>query len=365
MSMTTAQARSRTEITVRGSGEPQKMHPSNGTAAPKLDAIQALRAIPASAAVLVHINVFHVLGTWGIDLFFAISGFIMCYVTARSDPNFFLKRMIRIAPLYWLGTLAVFAIALVMPALLNSSKANLAQVVKSLAFIPYEKSPGVTQPLLFLGWTLEYEMLFYVIFAACLALNHRLRGWICSAVLLSIALVGYLVDFKAVPLHFWTSSIVIEFVPGIVAYGLWTLVRDRQPGRGARIGLTLAGIAALVLMNETAPLVVKYGQEWRFLISGLPALACFLFLTLAWTGLRLPRLVTLTGDASYSLYLFHPYLVVVAAKALHLHARPAPVSWALGVLIFAACIGAAIPCYRWIERPMTDGLRRRLVKRRA
>ena len=38
---------------------------------------------------------------------------------------------------------------------------------------------------------------------------------------------------------------------------------------------------------------------------------------------------------------------------------------ALGVLIFAACIGAAIPCYRWIERPMTDGLRRRLVKRRA
>ena len=107
-------------------------------------------------------------------------------------------------------------------------------------------------------------MLFYVIFAVCLALNHRLRGWICSAAMLSIALVGYLVDFKAVPLHFWTSSIVIEFVPGIVAYGLWTLVRDWQPGRGARIGLTLAGIAALVVMNETAPLVVKYGQEWRF-----------------------------------------------------------------------------------------------------
>src|ERR1700739_3611439 len=99
MSMTTAQAGSRTEITVRGSGGPQEMHPSNGTVAPKLDAIQALRAIPASAAVLVHINAFHVLGTWGIDLFFAISGFIMCYVTARSDRNFFLKRMIRIAPL--------------------------------------------------------------------------------------------------------------------------------------------------------------------------------------------------------------------------------------------------------------------------
>ena len=123
------QARSRTERTVPGSGEPQEMHPSGRTVAPKLDAIQALRAIPASAAVLVHISVFHVLGTWGIDLFFAISGFIMCYVTARSDPNFFLKRMIRIAPLYWLGTLAVFAIALVMPALLNSSKANLGQLV--------------------------------------------------------------------------------------------------------------------------------------------------------------------------------------------------------------------------------------------
>src|ERR1700753_912499 len=125
MAMTTASAGSRTEINVRGSADPQKMHPSNGTAAPKLDAIQALRAIPASAAVLVHINVFHVLGTWGIDLFFAIRGFIMCYVTARSDPNFFLKRMIRIAPLYWLGTLAVVAIAVVMAALLNSSKANL------------------------------------------------------------------------------------------------------------------------------------------------------------------------------------------------------------------------------------------------
>ena len=81
--------------------------------------------------------------------------------------------------------------------------------------------------------------------------------------------------------------------------------------------------------------------------------------------MMLPRLMTLTGDASYSLYLFHPYLVVVAAKALHIHAHPAPVTWALGVLIYAACVGAAILCYRWIERPMTDGLRSRLVKRRA
>ena len=341
------------------------MHPAGGTVAPKLDAVQALRAIAASAVVLFHIDVFNVPGTWGVDLFFVISGFIMCYVTARSDPNFLLKRIIRVVPLYWLGTLGVFAIALVMPALLGSSKADLGQLLKSLAFIPYEKSDGIIQPLLFLGWTLEFEMFFYIVFAICLVINHRLRGWLCSAVMLAVALVGYLVNFDSIPLQFWTSSIIIEFVFGIAAYGVWVLVRDWQPGRGARIGLTIGGVAAIAVLNSTAPLVVKYGQEWRFITSGVPAFAVFLLLTIAWTGLHIPRIVTAVGDASYSLYLFHPYLVFVVGKALHMFTRPAPVSWIMGVFVFAACIGAALLCYRWIERPMTEWLRGKLVKRRT
>src|SRR6185437_14170487 len=134
-----------------------------------LDNIQALRAIAALLVVFVHLAVpvaalgVAPFGAGGVDLFFVISGFIMVYTTVGrpiSGAEFLGRRIVRIVPLYWLLTLAVFGIALIAPTLLQFTTASWGQLLKSLFFIPFAKANGDVQPVLFLGWTLNYEMFF-------------------------------------------------------------------------------------------------------------------------------------------------------------------------------------------------------------
>lgn len=90
------------------------MTSAHTASADKLDSIQLLRAIAATAVVVYHIPLFRE-GAWGVDIFFVISGFIMALVTERSTRHFFAKRVIRVVPLYWLGTFGVFGVACCCP----------------------------------------------------------------------------------------------------------------------------------------------------------------------------------------------------------------------------------------------------------
>ena len=124
--------------------------------------VQVLRAIAASLVVGVHLRNFFPYdesqdylfryGYAGVDLFFVISGFIMVVTTAdrrQSAPSFFLNRICRIAPLYYLATLLVFVSALMAPFVFESTTASLGDLVNSLLFIPFEKSPDRIYPVYF------------------------------------------------------------------------------------------------------------------------------------------------------------------------------------------------------------------------
>src|SRR5436190_24021295 len=74
----------------------------------QLDQIQALRGIAAFSILIAHTPYIQ-RGHFGVDLFFIVSGFIMTYVTEHTFERFLLKRAVRIVPLYWLGTLGVYA----------------------------------------------------------------------------------------------------------------------------------------------------------------------------------------------------------------------------------------------------------------
>ena len=165
--------------------------------------IQALRAVAALLVVFVHIDRLAELagfrsgttafGNTGVDLFFVISGFIMVVtVTERpqSPSQFFRHRVARIVPLYWLVTLAVFTLALVAPVLLQSTKANPAELLKSLAFIPYPRSDGQMHPLVFVGWTLNYEMMFYALFAVGMLFARKATGFAFTLGALVLAVIA-------------------------------------------------------------------------------------------------------------------------------------------------------------------------------
>ena len=103
-------------------------------------------------------------------------------------------------------------------------------VAASFAFVPWRRLDGFVQPVLRLGWTLEYEMLFYALVACALPLRRAggaaRRWWPCWPLL---ALAGQARCVRAAPLAFWTDPIVLEF-----ALGIAVAVAARRGWRGGR-----------------------------------------------------------------------------------------------------------------------------------
>lgn len=324
--------------------------------ADRIETVQALRAIAALAVVAQHVSVFGA-GAWGVDVFFVISGFIVCYVTQVPDPQFLLKRLFRVVPLYWLGTLVVFVAALMIPAAFQFTKPTADALIKSMLFIPFEKGREV-QPMLFLGWTLNYEMFFYLVFAAAMAISHRLRIAIASMLILALVAAGQLAPIDNVPLHFWTRPILLEFVFGMLTF---VALRRAQP-----LTERLQGYAPLML---AAALVVPFGLSWliesseRVLEWGLPSAIGFILLVASTRNCRIPAPILLLGDASYSLYLLHPYIVQPLNKLGGvLGSQSAAV--AIGLLSVGLACALSIVSYKLIEKPSNRWLRRHFLKAR-
>ena len=146
-------------------------------------------AVPHGA--LQYLNV----GAAGVDLFFIISGFVMVYSSeplfgsSRGAIYFFCHRIIRIVPLYWIVT----ALALILATMHGfGGMYPLHMIVGSFLFIPMLRPEGVMQPLVAQGWTLNYEMFFYVIFAMACTAPRQIAVGITSAALVLAVLFGRL-----------------------------------------------------------------------------------------------------------------------------------------------------------------------------
>ena len=112
-------------------------------------------------------------GGRGVDLFFVISGFIIFYATHRATltPAEFLRRRVeRIVPLYFVVTFAVTILAMTLPATFGTHGWYTPRhILKSLAFIAFTDGE---MPVVYLGWSLEYEMYFYLAVALLMALTR-------------------------------------------------------------------------------------------------------------------------------------------------------------------------------------------------
>lgn len=322
--------------------------------AERIESLQVLRFVAALSIAARHLpgsplNVLDPQG-FGVDVFFVISGFIICLVADERRPaEFMWDRVARVVPLYWALTLAVAAVALVAPSLLNSTTADPWLVVQSLLFIPFMKASGEMQPILYVGWTLNYEMLFYGLFALCLFAG-RAAPVLMLGVLALLASLGYLVQFEIAPLVFWTDGYILEFGLGIVLCLLWRRWRFAPP----LVLLAPVGLA-LVLWQQTSqvplPREVAYGVPAMLVVAGTLALR------IERKGLWAP-LVAL-GNASYALYLSHPYVVLGAdavTRRLGLDRGAAMIVTDVFALL-AACLVALAIHYRF-ERPVQRWLLR-------
>jgi exopolysaccharide production protein ExoZ len=333
--------------------------------------IQALRAVAALLVVFVHVEVLlHTLGLapfgyGGVDVFFVISGLVMVRTTHGRDttPFAFAKnRIARIVPIYWLMTLAVFAVAMAAPSLLQSTTADPVLLLKSLFFIPFEKPNGLVQPVLFVGWTLNYEMFFYALFALGLAFPRYLVGLAVTAVaIVGLVIAGAVLEPQGTLARFYTSPLMLEFVLGM---GLGLIV-DRIPVVRAK----LAKVAALMLLVAClgavviAPLLLP---SWPNLVTvGFPAtLLVLAALALERWGWRIENPLWMAlGDASYVLYLCHPFVTQAVQKfAMKLEPQGVVSVGLIGLTLILVCL-LALAVHRWVEKPISDVARRLLLAR--
>ncbi len=349
------------------------------TALPRPDSghirsVQALRAVAAMFVVGFHSTIlWHdkfapdivpwANGNAGVDLFFVISGFIMVVSSRRliGQPSawrrFLALRIVRIVPLYWLVTAAKLALIVAVPAMALHSRPTTWNAVASFLFLPSRDTMGAIRPIIDVGWTLSFEMLFYLAFASALFFLVEPLFVVGPAMaFLAAVSLAHTADWPAITAV--ADPITLEFVFGVLIgrafLSGWLQRRSSQ----WMILLCVAGVLCLAF----AP--IDGGWD-RIAIRGLAATVALTAAVLAerWLDKLLPRQLVWIGEASYSLYLTHGFVLPVVGLVL---ARSGLSGNNLGTTLIAVCLiastFASLLVYRFVELPITNALRA-LVRR--
>ncbi|MEM1148932.1 MAG: acyltransferase [Pseudomonadota bacterium] len=332
-----------------------------------LNRIQAARAIAAYGVVLYHLaseldfaaeyaGPAFTVGKGGVDLFFVISGFIMVHVTRDTETpwGFFAKRVFRIVPLYWLATAAVLVLVAIRPWLVQPARVSPETIAASLSFFPMFDNNMEARPLLFLGWTLNYEMMFYLIFALCLLAPKPFRIPLTAGSLIGLMTVAPFIPHEAAAL-FYSQPIMLEFVAGcLIGAALSTEAAGRLFARVPAWPITALG-AGLFVLAAAFPYSLP-----RHLLYGVPA--TFVVLGLAAADLHSrpigANVLSKLGDSSYSLYLLHVLVfTVLSVVYFPLAGTSAPAQIAYALIATAAATATAALSFRYIENPSNRFLR--------
>lgn len=277
-----------------------------------------------------------------------ISGFVMIlghhadFGVDGRGRLFILKRIGRIAPLYWLLTI-LYATKLTI----EGTPPSVMEVLKSIFFIPQQLA-GVDygRPVYGLGWTLQYEMTFYLIFACALFFQIKAGvlaifvvfvGWVLAQ---SAGLLG-----KDNPIEYFGNPIVLYFLGGI-AIGMVRIRFER-----ARLPFGLRSAIALALVAATIALLTRgIWSDWIGLLVG-----CVVASLPSMLGRESPQRGWLAksakylGDATYSVYLTHTLAIAVCVRIYH------KAGWSIALWVFlvamivvSSIVGQAV--YLLVER---------------
>lgn len=307
----------------------------------------ALRQRPGFASPIEFIDI----GSAGVMIFFVISGFVIQHACRKETvTTFAARRFIRVVPLYWLLTAVYFLIVLRKDLASGDPFARLEALAQSLLFLPHyhQGVPEMIWPLLVPGWTLNYEMYFFVLFGIGIALGRP--GAVAGGLLVAAVALGLVVDSDDPRFLTWTSPILLLFLAGILLARLWSR-RDFA----ALLWLLPLGAAALLVGS-----LIPFAEGPRL---GLISVGAVLVMagTLAFQDrfptLRL-RLLGAIGDASYSLYLSHTILMIFLYKAfLQLPVTPVLRFWIATPITFAVCVAAGVVLFRFVEKPLLSRMR--------
>jgi exopolysaccharide production protein ExoZ len=337
-------------------------------AAVKRIEIQWLRAIAAIEVAFIHSDLvtkhftdyrissewwYQPLGGIGVELFFILSGYVICMrvPTYATGSEFLISRVRRLFPLYWVFTSLVLITYFLHPAWrLNNFDPSLTSVVQSYLIMPQWGFP-----ILGVGWTLEHEMVFYAL-VALVMFGWSMTGPAKVAIAWILALMGFIgcVQGGQPGWGLWPFHL---FSPYMFAFGFgWLLCCAEQMERPARI-------AHLVLFAIIAALAHFAGSEFgdRLLFRILfVALIFYGFIACraAFTSDNLPnRIAMKVGDASFSIYLSHWFVLSAVGKLLGAVQPAEYLSEPIRILGLAFSVAVGFWLFNVLEKPLDRYLR--------
>ncbi len=357
------------------------------TGTDRLDSVQILRGVAALAVVfnhaaiwLVHepsiamprsllapIPAFGQFGGFGVDLFFVISGFVMTlgagrFVGPRGALMFLAQRFVRVAPLFYLFSLVLLGVMLA-----GGQRIDPMSLINTVTIVPIFDQGRYAWPIHYLGWTLAFEFIFYLLVAAGLALGVRRLPFLLLGLLGLLPFVGLWAAPFDVLWRMLTSPFLWEFGFGVVAYLAFRrgMLATWRPLLATAFTIVFIGVLVeLTLMPNTTFAMAHNSIDGHTAIErsidwGVPAL--LLFASVIGSGDTsgpVAAAMKIVGDASYSIYLSHLAVVRMMVEVVERVALDPD----LAILVtLGASIAAGLVSYRLLELPMLRHGRRRLA----
>jgi exopolysaccharide production protein ExoZ len=325
------------------------------------DTLQAGRAFAAILVVLFHTSstifedpkfwnasVFGGLFNWGhagVHFFFVLSGFIILSAH-RNDIGrperlglYAWRRVSRVYPAYWAVLIPVVAIYLAVPSISKPELTAHSVVANSFLLVGLNN-----QASLAVAWTLFHEILFYAFFGLCI-FNRRLGVAAMSAWLI----LCLILKIFGVETSYHLSSLNLLFAFGMGAFYIARkniLPSPRLCAAAGAIAFIAVGLVEIAT-GWTEGLV--YGACAMLVVAGLASAE-------ALKPIKVPALLKLLGDASYSIYLVHYPALSVIARVWRRFMPNMPVELAFAGVV-AAAIFAGVVFHFIVERPLIARLR--------
>lgn len=333
----------------------------------KLDGLHGLRAVAAIAVVLFHLEAMPGVprDSWfaalaghfylSVQLFFVISAFSLYhssrYAPARY-PAYLVKRFFRIAPLYYV-MLGYVVWRVGSP----GWEALLANVT-----FTFNLFPRLEQGMVFAGWSVGVEMIFYLLLPGLLFL---LRGRVAFALLFvaatasSVMLWRFTAGATALPDNFAYYSLVGNlpaFAAGLFAYRVF-IALDRSPRRPWANRAFAATFVLLLALAIVDPLELHSRASGLYFAAwALPFAVLCLWQALYPGGLMRTGPAQWLADRSFSIYLLHPVVLAVLRRGYQIL-----VTWGVpdGGWLYPVCVVGALFAllaiaeitYRCVELP--------------
>lgn len=300
-------------------------------------------------------------GYFGVDLFFIISGFVIVLSTQKkqSPQEFITKRAFRVYPIYLFCLLTVLY--------LSPQQHSVSEIIRALFLIQAnysEPAPWFGYSIVFVAWTLSYEILFYAIFCIAISISHKHRVMVSSLFIIAISIASrvfldgyfsldgyYAIAEKYGVLRFITSPMLYEFIAGMFL-ALFYINRDKLNFiRPAVPLISSAGIMYFILFY------FNWSNGGHGLSnSGVVAFSLLMSLLLieVFYGIENNKTLSTLGDLSYSIYLNQAIIFIIYPLYF---AKENIIQPSVMLIQTGLVISLSFITYNYIEKPSINAAR--------